>query len=105
MYKIMIDGGPEGYQRFNTPKENKMCNEEITAKWARKTAETQLNAVAEIQLKTCLTEIKKAVEKNKMSVNVYVSLLKPCLNELHKRGFEAQSYDDPRDGSWTTISW
>ena len=102
---VLIDGGPEGYQIFHVEKEKNMDNSEITADWARKTAETQMSIEAEEQLNTCLEEIKKAVSENKMSVNVYIYAKQVCLNELTKRGFKAQSYDDQREGQWTTISW
>jgi hypothetical protein len=82
-----------------------MNNEEITAEWARKTAETKLSIMVEKQLNICLGEIKKAVNENKMNVNVNIYVSPACLNELTKRGFEAKSYDDQREGSWTAISW
>jgi hypothetical protein len=82
-----------------------MNNKEITAEWARKTAETKLSAAAEKQLNFCLDEIKKAVNENKMNVGVYIYVMPACLNELIKRGFEVKSHEDQRDGTWTTISW
>ncbi len=79
--------------------------DDITAEWARTTADKQLGVEAEKELKTCLEAIKKAVSENKMKVTVYLYAKPACLNELNKRGFKSESHSDQREGDWTTISW
>ena len=87
-------------------KKENMDNKEITAEWARKTIETQIDIESETQLNICLTEIKKAVEKNNMSVNIYIDIHKSCIDDLKKRGFTVKQEHDQRDGdNWIVISW
>jgi hypothetical protein len=78
---------------------------QITAEWARKTTETQLGIQAKAELDYCLGEIKKAVGKNQMSVNIYEDTSTTCDSELKKRGFKIEIHCDPRDGNFMTISW
>jgi len=78
---------------------------EITADWARRTAETQLGIKSVEELRKCFDAIKKAVSENKMSTTVYFYASRPCIEELYKRGFQATANSDQREGSWTTISW
>jgi len=105
------DGGGKagdcGYEwGHGEPNEETQSNgNEITAEWARRTAETQLGIKSTEELKKCFDAIKKAVSENKMSTTLYFYASKPCLEELHERGFQAYAKSDQREGSWTTISW
>ncbi len=79
--------------------------EEITAEWARKTAESILSEKIHKQLELCLETIEYGVRKNEMNVTVYIYADALVIKELNKRGFSVKQYDDQRDGSYLTISW
>ena len=83
----------------------KQMKEEITADWARKTAESVLGEKINGQIKTCLDAIERAVKANQMacSVGIYADAL--VVKELNKRGFKVEQSNDQRDGSYLTISW
>lgn len=104
---ILIDGGPEGYQLFSREtKKETMENNEITAEWARKTAQSILGEKLEKELNMCLHNIKCAVKENKLntSISIYIDDLTKL--ELEKRGFRVEKYTgDQRDGSYTSITW
>ena len=103
---ILIDGGPEGFQLFRIEKETKMENNEITAEWARKTAQSILGEKLEKELNNCLDNIKRAVKENKFSTSVGFYIDDLTKRELEKRGFNVTKYTgDQRDGSYTTITW
>lgn len=77
--------------------------EEITAKWARETAENRLGKIAEGQLDTCLQKIKEAVEANLFYTSFYFTPEDRVAKELEKRGFQikmnyAPPYSDDDDG-------
>ncbi len=80
-------------------------NDHITAEWARRTAETQLGVEAQKQFDTCLLSIEHAVHENKFSVMVYFYASKSCVEELKKRGFNAEPKSDQKEGDWTIITW
>lgn len=80
-------------------------NEEITAKWARETAETALNLEAAAQLQRCLNAIKKAAKNNSMSCSVDMVAQKTVITELTHRGFKCHQNNDQRDGAYFTIVW
>jgi hypothetical protein len=103
---VLIDGGPEGFQWFSGEnKKNENMKEEITAEWARKTAQAILGEKVSKQIETCLNAIESAVKKNEMSCTVGIYADKLTIQELNKRGFTVKSHDDQRDGSYIDISW
>jgi hypothetical protein len=79
--------------------------EEITAEWAKKTAESVLGEKVNKQLEVCLDAIERAVKGNQMgcSVGIYADAL--VVKELNKRGFSVKQHDDQREGSYLNISW
>lgn len=108
---ILIDGGKEGYYRgdgsgigINTKSKN--MDKEITAKWARETADSVLGKKVEAELEECEQRIKLAVKENKMSTTIYTFYGQPkTVKELESRGFKVKQYDSQRDGASLTISW
>ncbi len=103
---MLIDGGPEGFQWFRSEtKTEKMENNEITADWARKTAQSILGEKVRKEVDVCLNGIKKAVEQNKLSTTIAIYVDDLTKKELENRGFIVNKYSDQRDGSYTTISW
>lgn len=82
-----------------------MENNEITAEWARKTAQSILGEKLEKELNNCLDNIKRAVKENRFSVSVSIYIDELTKKELEKRGFSVTKYSDQRDGSYTTITW
>lgn len=79
--------------------------EEITAEWAKKTAESVLCEKVNGQIQICLDAITKAVKINNFetSLSMYAHAL--VIKELNKRGFSVQQYDDQKDGPYLLISW
>lgn len=79
--------------------------EEITAEWARKTAESILGEKVQKQIEVCLDAIQRAVKANQMacSVGIYADAL--VVKDLNKRGFKVEQSSDQREGSYLTISW
>jgi len=79
--------------------------EEITAEWAKKTAETILGEKVNKQIEVCLNAIERAVKANQMacSVGIYADAL--VIKELNKRGFTVKQSSDQREGSYLNISW
>lgn len=79
--------------------------EEITAEWARKTAENILGEKIQKQIEVCLDAIQRAVKTNQMacSVGIYADAL--VVKDLNKRGFKVEQSNDQREGSYLTISW
>lgn len=78
---------------------------DITAEWARKTAEAVLGEKVKTEVTKCINAIETAVKSNKMSVSLgmYVDTL--TLAELTKRGFKVKQRDDQRDGAYLEITW
>lgn len=80
--------------------------EDITAKWARETAEKFLNERATNQLSRVLTLIEESVKSNLMTCTFYSDLEERVISELNERGFTVKFHaslcDD--DDSYT-ISW
>jgi len=104
-----MDGGPDGYQLIgpiSKKSKKKDMDKEITAEWARKTADTVLSKKVEAELVECEENIKQAVSENKMTTTIYsfYGHIK-TVQELESRGFKIKQYDDQRDGSSLTISW
>lgn len=83
-----------------------MGNNEITADWARKTAQSILGEKLEKELNMCLESIKNSVKLNNFSTSVGTYINDLTKLELEKRGFKVTKYTgDQRDGSYTTITW
>jgi len=82
-----------------------MGKNNINAEWARKQATSILGEKVKKQIDTCLEAIEKAVANNQMntSIDIYADAL--TLEDLRKRGFSVNQYDDQRDGSYLSISW
>jgi hypothetical protein len=80
--------------------------ENITADWARKTAETILGEKVEKQIKLCLESIEMSVKRNQFSCDVSCYPDDLTIKELNKRGFKTKYVDgDFRDGGYLKISW
>jgi len=83
-----------------------MENKEITADWARKTAQSILGEKIEKEINMCLDSIKNAVKLNNFSTTVTAYINDLTKQELEKRGFKVTKYTgDQRDGSYTSITW
>lgn len=86
-----------------------MKNEEITAAWARQQATAVMGEKVLKEVNDCIEQIKKAVIKNEMSINVFKSIDELTEAELHRRGFKIRKIEadfrDPRDSSYIIISW
>ena len=83
-----------------------MENKEITAEWARKTAENILGEKIEKEINMCLDSIKNAVKLNNFSTTVTAYINDLTKQELEKRGFKVVKYTgDQRDGSYSSITW
>lgn len=82
-----------------------MDDNEVTADWARKTAQSILGEKLEKELNMCLENIKNAVKLNNFSTSVGAYINDLTKQELEKRGFKVTKYSDQRDGSYTTINW
>lgn len=83
-----------------------MENNEITADWARKTAQSILGEKVQKELDMCLNSIKNAVKLNNFSTSVSAYINDLTKKELEKRGFTVTKYTgDQRDGSYTSITW
>lgn len=83
--------------------------EHITAEWARKTANTQLGAVAKKQVESVLTRVAEEVKKNQMYANCFFSIDDIAKKEIEKRGFNVERVDgdfrDPREVGYYKVSW
>lgn len=116
---MLIDGGPEGFiqtswtacEYFNCgcgkciAKQNKMDNE-VTAQWARETAEKVLIKKVEAELEECEKKIKHAVSENEMTTTIFSFYgQKQTIKELESRGFKVKQENDQFNGSSLTISW
>jgi len=85
---------------------NNNMNKEITAKWAKETADNVLSKQVEVEVEKCEESIKQAVSENKMTTTVYSFYChEKTLQELVSRGFKVTQRDDQREGSSLTISW
>ena len=82
-----------------------MDNKDVTAKWARETATSNLGVKVEKELNECLNKIKNAVAQNQLSVSHYGSVYTMVVTELKTRGFTVEKGSNQRDGSWLIISW
>jgi len=80
-------------------------DEEVTADWARKTAQTILGNKVKAQVISCLESIRNAVKRNEMycGVDMYADAM--TIKELQRRGFQVKQQSDQRDGSYLTIQW
>jgi glutamine amidotransferase PdxT len=80
--------------------------ENVTAEWARKTAETILGEKINKQIEQCLEAIETSVKRNEFSCSVSCYPDDLTLKELNKRGFKTKYMDgDWRDGGYLKISW
>lgn len=79
--------------------------EEITAAWAKKTAESILGEKINKQIEISLNAIENAVKNNKFSTSVGIYADALVIKELVKRGFSVKQYDDQREGCYLNISW
>ena len=80
--------------------------ENVTADWARKTAETILGEKVNKQIQACLEAVEFAVKRNEFNCSVSCYPDNLTIKELNKRGFKTKYVDgDVRDGSYLNISW
>lgn len=84
-----------------------MIRPEITAEWARKTANTILGEKVEKEINTCLDAIQNAVKKNQLSCSIGITIDDLTLKELQNRGFKVDRVNgyDQRDGDYINVSW
>lgn len=82
---------------------------EITADWARKIATTEMSDKMLEILNNSLVKISSQAKLNERSVSIPLILPDLVKNELIKRGFGIRDYavssNDPRESSYSTISW
>ena len=78
---------------------------EINAEWARNQANKVLGERVYTELNKCEQAIKNAANENEMSCGIGIYAHKKTIEELTKRGFKVEQYDDQRDGSYLSISW
>jgi hypothetical protein len=106
---VLIDGGPEGFQWFKSEKKEKNMSERITAEEARRKSTTLMGEKVKQQLDQCEESIRKAILENKLSVNVIFKLEQLAKKDLESRGFivtyKEGDFSDPREHSYTIISW
>lgn len=81
--------------------------EEITAEWARKTANIVLGERVKKQINDCLDAIQNAVKKNQMSCSIAIYVEDLTIRELQDRGFKVTKHEgyDQRDGDYINVSW
>lgn len=79
--------------------------ENVTAEWAKKTAEQILGEKQQKSLLKCLSAIETAVNNNQMSASVYDYVDEVVIKDLKNRGFNVVKFSDPRDGGSISISW
>jgi hypothetical protein len=77
----------------------------INAEWARKQATSVLGEKVKKEIDTCLDAIEKAVARNEMSISLGIYVESLTLEDLRKRGFTVNQYDDQRDGYYLFIGW
>ena len=83
-----------------------MIRPEITAEWARKTAQSVLSTKIENELDKCFDNIESAVKRNDMYCQIGLYPHELTLKELANRGFKTKYVDgDQRDGGYLQISW
>jgi hypothetical protein len=77
----------------------------ITAEWARKESDTEINKVIQKQLEICEKSITESVYKGKRECFVYINMVSGTGDELRKRGFEVNDLSSQIDGDTYKISW
>ena len=86
-----------------------MNNEQVTAKWARETAQGLLGDKVKAELDKCLKAITDAVTRNELSTSVGFTIHSLTEKELERRGFTVKEMgsfsSDPREGPYIMISW
>ena len=82
-------------------------NNEITAEWARKLAQSVLGDKVKQQIATCLDAVVRAVKINKLSVDVGIYVEPLTRRDLEGRGFKVEVHKamDQRESDYITISW
>ena len=80
-------------------------DEKVTAEWARKQSEIEVDKVIATQLSMCEELIKKRVSFGKTDCNVHINMLKGTGDILRDRGFEVKTYQSSDDGEYFKISW
>lgn len=80
--------------------------EEITAKWARETAQNVLNERVVGQINKANLRIEQAVKENKFSANFYGELHDFAQKDIKDRGFGLEKNTGHQmDGESYTITW
>ena len=80
-------------------------NNNVTAQWARNTAENILNEKINTEINKCLEAVKKGVSENKFTVSLLMYANTLTIKELEKRGFVVKQETNQLDGSYLRISW
>ena len=80
--------------------------EEITAEWARRTAQTILSEKVNKELSLCFIAIEHAVKNNELCCNVYFVPEDLTMEELTKRDFKLICVPSTqRDEGFLEIKW
>lgn len=81
--------------------------ENITAEWAKETAQTLLNAKIKSQISKILDDIELAVKKNDFRCTSYGDFHDLAIEDIEKRGFivKINANINQMDGVSYSISW
>jgi hypothetical protein len=79
--------------------------EDITAKWARETAQKVTKERVQLEVEDMLDLIKDASNSGELVLEKATNLEIESILELRDRGFEVIQTDEQRDGYWLVIKW
>lgn len=72
---------------------------------ARRQAESLTNEKVQEQLEKVSKAIRDAVMRGDLKTDFSPTLLEPVRRELERLNYKISQLSDPRDGTWTVISW
>jgi hypothetical protein len=83
--------------------------EEITADWAKKTANSVLNDKIKGQINIVLNDIEQSVKNNRFTTNIQLDLHELTIADIRERGFEIKKNTTNYEGYGSitsyTINW
>lgn len=65
----------------------------VTADWAKKVSENEIDLITKLQLKTCLTRIAEEAKKQNKNVTIWLKPSDSLIKELEKRGFYLDKFE------------
>lgn len=80
-------------------------DEKITAEWARKQSDIEINKTIENQLEKCELAIIDATSRGEGKCFVYFTMIRGTGDELRRRGFEVIDLSSQKDGEAYQINW